>query len=279
MKREKIWTSCPQCGASFIIPPYLQYVERCCSRSCAATRRNIKRWNAKTGGTEPGIPWRRTRYGLLVSIYSGQRACAKTRNMPPPSYTKQWLIDQYLDEPKFVRLYSEWAASGYRKLKRPSVDRINCKRSYTPANIHLMTWAENRYKQRMERRSRKGAVVQLFKGVVVATFLSQTLAAKKTGIDNSSIADVISGKRVSAGGFQWAQSAEEGLKKPTTPPLRNTCGYRGVAKKRERYTASFQDKGRREFLGGFDTPAAAAKAYDLKARAALGDRAILNFPC
>ena len=58
----------------------------------------------------------------------------------------------------------------------------------------------------------------------------------------------------------------------------NTIGYRGVSKKRSRFTAQIWIDGRLHHLGMFDTTKEAAIAYDLAAIQAKRPTSDLNFP-
>lgn len=53
--------------------------------------------------------------------------------------------------------------------------------------------------------------------------------------------------------------------------------FRGVSKKGDRFYASIQHNGKREWLGSYTSEFAAAEAYDQAARKLHGDKAILNF--
>lgn len=63
-------------------------------------------------------------------------------------------------------------------------------------------------------------------------------------------------------------------------PKTNTSGFKGVhwRKDRKRWTAAIRRDYRRIHLGYFDTPEAAASAYDAAAIAAWGEFARTNFP-
>ena len=55
-------------------------------------------------------------------------------------------------------------------------------------------------------------------------------------------------------------------------------GYRGVRVSRKRFEACIKVNGCPRYLGKFDDPAAAARAYDNAAREHFGEFAVLNFP-
>lgn len=115
---------------------------------------------------------------------------------------------RFLPDKRFNRLFSEWVKSGYKKQLKPSLDRINKTKPYTIQNTQMMTWGENRFKQNMERRSRKGAVIQLRDGVEIARYRSQREAVKQTGLSQGLISEVLNGKRSHTRGYQFRYVAE-----------------------------------------------------------------------
>lgn len=140
--------------------------------------------------------WRKTRRGLVTNLYH------KLKQRHQVEFDLEWL-HRFADCQKFDRLFTEWGKSGYGKQHKPSIDRINNKKGYLKNNIHWLTWAENRYKQSMERRSRKGPVLQMFGDEIVGKYRSQREAVMKTGISQSCISNCLNGKRETAGGFMW----------------------------------------------------------------------------
>ena len=61
-------------------------------------------------------------------------------------------------------------------------------------------------------------------------------------------------------------------------PSNNTSGYKGVHMQNGRWAARCMKDGARYFLGYFDDPAEAGRAYDAKAMELHGEFAYLNFP-
>ena len=132
--------------------------------------------------------WRKTKRGLITNLYG------KLKERNEVTFTLNYLHD-FSNCKKFDRLFLEWEKSGYEKLKKPTIDRINNKYGYSERNIQWLSWGDNRYKQTMERRSRKGVVIQLLNGIEVARFKSQKECVLKTGLTQSNISMVLSGKR------------------------------------------------------------------------------------
>ena len=144
------------------------------------------------------LKYRQTPKGVLTNIYDHQK---RRRSV---YYTLKELHAKFLNDPKFNRLHTEWVKSGFKKDKKPSIDRISHKEPYTLRNIHCITWEENRYKQRMEFKSiRARAVYMMRNGEVVNIFSSQHEAVKSTGLRQSNISLCLSGRRKTCGGYQW----------------------------------------------------------------------------
>ncbi len=157
---------------------------------------------------------KRTKDGLIAKMRSSQRRSSDLRGHPPPSYSlnqlKEWAFSQEL----FHKLHAEWVASGYDKMKFPSIDRKDDYKGYSFDNIQLMTWEENKkkyYKDRISGVNNKAnkPVSQYTKdGVFINTFHSGSEAERATGIRRTNISACCLGKEKSAGGFIWKRQSE-----------------------------------------------------------------------
>ncbi len=141
--------------------------------------------------------WRKTKRGVVTNIYS------KMKYRYPVEFDLQWLHD-FAQCKKFDRLFSEWERSGHQKKFKPTIDRISRKHSYMKNNVQWLSWGENRFKQTMERRRRKGPVAQIKDGKVIEIHRSQREAVRATGICQSGISMTLLGSRSHAGGYSWA---------------------------------------------------------------------------
>lgn len=140
--------------------------------------------------------YRRTRKGLITNLFQ------KIKSRNTVEFDIKYLHD-FSNCKKFNRLFDEWVKSNYDKRLKPSLDRISHKKGYTKSNIQWLSWEENRFKQTIERRVRKGKVIQLLDGSEIKTFASQRQAVLKTGLSQGNISMVLNGKRNTCGGFEW----------------------------------------------------------------------------
>lgn len=123
-----------------------------------------------------------------------------------PNYDFQYLKNIYLSDKKFIRLMKEWKKHSYDREFTPTLDRINRNKTYSINNINLLSYAENRYKFRMEVKPiHWKPVKQKLKGKVVAYFKSLTEASQETGVRLSGISQVLNEPEHyhTAGGYVW----------------------------------------------------------------------------
>ena len=143
--------------------------------------------------------YRKTPKGVLTNSYSHQ----KQRRYV--GYSLNELQNKFLNNKRFLRLHNEWLKSGCKKELTPSVDRINCKKGYTIDNIHILTWSENKYKQRMETKIFRAKKCYMhINGKIVKVFTSQWEVVKKTGLAQGNLSMALNGKRRTCGGYNWS---------------------------------------------------------------------------
>lgn len=156
--------------------------------------------------------YRKTKQGVIASIYDHEKGSSITRGHNQPTYTLSelslWLTNDWI----FDLLYTNWVNCGYLKDMKPSIDRIDDDKGYSFKNIQIMTWGENKTKANIDIRSGKlthgnkpqKAVLQFTKdGKFIKEFVSSNEAYRQTNIHVSSISECCLGKRNSAGGFKW----------------------------------------------------------------------------
>lgn len=140
--------------------------------------------------------YRKTKKGVVTNIYNK----IKARNFVEFDL---YFLQEFSKCKKFDRLFNEWVNSKYNKQLKPSIDRISNKTHYTKKNIQWLTWSENRFKQTIERRCRKGKVAKMIGLEVKEVYNSQREAVLKTGISQSNMSAALNGKRKLCGGYIW----------------------------------------------------------------------------
>lgn len=141
--------------------------------------------------------WRKTRRGLITNLFNKM----KSRN--DVEFDLEYL-HSFSQCKRFNRLFNEWVKSNFQKLKKPTIDRINRKYGYLKNNIQWLTWEENRYKQNMERRNRSLPVAEILDdGSVINVYKSQRDFVLKKSLHQSSVSEVLTGKRNHVRGFTF----------------------------------------------------------------------------
>lgn len=149
--------------------------------------------------------YRRTKVGLITSIYNSQKGSSKRRGYTNPDYSRGELISWCLEQELFHALYDEWVDSNYEQLSVPSVDRLDDYKPYSFDNIQLMTWRENKKKGHFDevigRNKKKSKAVKQhdLNGVLIGTYHSTRHASRTTGVSQAGISGVCNGKSVKKG--------------------------------------------------------------------------------
>lgn len=87
--------------------------------------------------------------GWAAAVLCHMRQSAKRRGHPPPVWRTPDELRGYVATfhgDAFRALWSAWADSGFATDLRPSLDRLDDARSYTPDNLRITTWKANRDK-------------------------------------------------------------------------------------------------------------------------------------
>ncbi|MCK5343243.1 MAG: hypothetical protein KAR20_07555 [Candidatus Heimdallarchaeota archaeon] len=152
---------------------------------------------------------RKTKGGVIFDALAGQKKRSKNKDMSIPNYTLEELRQWALNQEIFHKLYKNWVNSGYKKMFKPSFDRINDYNPYTLNNIQITTWQENYDRGNKDRvdginNKQNKSVIQLTKnGQIINEFYSTCNASRETKINQSNISAACRGIRPMAGGYIW----------------------------------------------------------------------------
>ena len=159
------------------------------------------RSECKVCGSEMELRYKRTKKGLIKESYKSQLSSSRTRGHVPPSYSGDELVDRFINDDKFIRLYDEWVKSGYDSMLKPSFDREDSNNPYTLNTISITTWfknKENGYKERM--KPVKG--INMIDGNEIY-FESITEAQKELNLAHGGISKCCNGKASHCNGYNW----------------------------------------------------------------------------
>jgi len=103
--------------------------------------------------------YRKSIDGWFTLTYSHMKHSSKVRGHFYPKFTKQelreWVIEHY--PKKFPFLFRRWRMLGCRREDKPSLDRIDDNKHYTPNNIRLTIWKLNKRKGERKERGVRNA--------------------------------------------------------------------------------------------------------------------------
>ena len=148
--------------------------------------------------------YRKTKMGKAVGLYDNQVGNSKKRGMPPPTYTKDELIEWLYSQELFHTLYDNWKRLDYQTRYAPSVDRKDDLIGYTMSNIQLMTFTENQFKSTRGGRPKRGIIQYSLDGELLNTYTTVAEAACYSQVNRPNIIAVCKGLRNKAGGYRWA---------------------------------------------------------------------------
>lgn len=169
--------------------------------------------------TETNTRYRRSRKGRLTTAFFAQK---RRMNV---SYSLKEFHDRFLNDKRYIRLHDEWVKSNYKKQLIPSFDRTNRKMGYSFDNITVMTWTENRYKQRMEMTTIYAREVGKYLGdQLIGVYKSVSDAVEKTGVRQGNLSTCLSGRRRTVSGYSWRYMDESNRSRAISENSIN-CAY------------------------------------------------------
>ena len=101
---------------------------------------------------EENQKYRKTKKGVITSIYNKQIQSSKKRGMNPPEYNLDEFRTWCMSQDSFHYLFEIWEQEKYARWSKPSVDRIDCLKGYIFDNIQIMTAGDNKRKGDLEKR-------------------------------------------------------------------------------------------------------------------------------
>lgn len=151
--------------------------------------------------------YKRTKKGLIQVSYYGQRRTAKRRGHHFPDYDLYSLYWWCIQQSRFNYLYRKWVKSGYIPALRPTVDRIDSKKSYTMDNLQILTRRQNETKggkYEADRTSMMKKVKQLtLSGKLIKIWDSRMEAARGLSVCATGICYAMKKPQYTYKGFKW----------------------------------------------------------------------------
>lgn len=148
--------------------------------------------------------------GLITVIYNHQKLYSKRQNYPPPTYTRNQLLQFTLSSLEFHRLFDDWVGSSFDKWLSPSFDREDDSRGYSFDNFNKwMPWQGNFDKGHLDQIN--GINTKQCKAVIgthkitgeIIEFHSISEAERQTGIRHGSISACCLNKIKLSGDYKW----------------------------------------------------------------------------
>ena len=158
---------------------------------------------------------RRTKKGVVETIYNSQKQTSKRKGYSLPTYNKKELEGWIFSQPLFHVLYDNWKRLDYQKNYKPSIDRKDDYVGYTMDNIQLMTWEENKVKGEKDRVSginnkiNKTVIQYSLDGEYIAEHHSISEAGRYTNSNFKHISSCCRKKRKTHNGFIWRYTDEK----------------------------------------------------------------------
>ena len=141
--------------------------------------------------------YRHTPKGVLTNLYGKMKDRNKENGFGEMPFSLKEFHERYLYDFTFLQLLGAWKETGYEKLNKPSIDRINPSFGYSFENIEFVTWEENRRKSDKENSKVTTSINMYDKetGSLLMKFDSVKKAVEYTGLSQGNIVMCCQGKR------------------------------------------------------------------------------------
>lgn len=142
--------------------------------------------------------YRKTKKGVLTNSYNAM--CRRRET----NFSLKEFQDKYIEDRTFNRLFEDWKRHHYSHAFKPTPDRIDCLKNYSFDNLHWLSWAENRFKQRIEmQRIRAKRIYMVLNNEIVKEFNGVKQASKVMKLPQTNISSCLHKKRKTCGGYCW----------------------------------------------------------------------------
>ena len=155
----------------------------------------------------------KTKKGVIKTIYCSQLSSSRDRNHPKPEYSNKEFFDWCIGQDIFHSLYNNWVKSGYIRMEKPSVDRINVTKHYTFDNIQLMTYRENHRKCVLYEMNhiKKRAILDQYSldGKFIGRWVGVNETAKCIERSSTALLAAMNGKTKTCAGYRWKRISKK----------------------------------------------------------------------
>ncbi len=149
------------------------------------------------------VRWRRTKSGVLSTIYHSELRRSRMEGWAEPDYDLAYLRESFLDSPTFNAIYDTWAAAGHLKMLKPSLDRIDASLPYLRTNIQMMSFHDNLRKAATIEYTRTEVIMCDRDGNELRRFVSMTEAAAYIDGNSTTISRACSDQNRTHRGYRW----------------------------------------------------------------------------
>lgn len=143
---------------------------------------------------------------IRLSYHLGMIPNSVKRGHKAPDFNEQELLEWVTSQPHFNKLWDDYVASGYNRMKVPSLDRLDESIGYKFSNIELVTWEVNA--NRAWDKLMKPVAAYTLKGKLINSYESFILASQSLGVPSYDITNTIKGRQKYTQDYQFIKVVE-----------------------------------------------------------------------